>query len=65
MKDFIKNNTKTIFRVLIAIFFVSPVVILSYLALLGFNVSNGQASASIILFFVGGFTLVISKLSEI
>lgn len=65
MKDFIKNNKKTIFRAFIFILFVLPSIIFSYLALLGLNVKNGQASASLILLFVGGVILIISKLSEI
>lgn len=65
MKDFIENNKKTIFRAFIFILFVLPSIILSYLALLGLNVKNSQASASFILLFVGGVILIISKLSEI
>ena len=65
MKDFIKNKRGTIIRTLIFIFFVLPSVILSYLALLGFNVSNSQGSASFILLFVGGIILIISKLTEL
>lgn len=65
MKEFIKNNKKTIIRTLIFIAFVLPAIVLSYLALLGINVSNSQGSASFILLFVGGVILIISKLSEI
>nr|DAV82850.1 MAG TPA: hypothetical protein [Caudoviricetes sp.] len=65
MKEFIKNNKKTIIRTLIFIAFVLPSIVLSYLALLGINVSNSQGSASFILLFVGGVILIISKLSEI
>lgn len=43
MKHFIENNLKFIIRTLIFILFVLPSVILSYLALLGLNVKNGQA----------------------
>lgn len=43
MRNFIKNNSKTIFRAFIFILFVLPSIILSYLALLGLNVKNGQA----------------------
>ena len=43
MRNFIKNNSKTIFRAFIFILFVLPSIILSYLALLGLNVKNSQA----------------------
>lgn len=65
MKEFTKNNKKTIIRTLIFIAFVLPSIVLSYLALLGINVNNSQGSASFILLFVGGVILIISKLSEI
>lgn len=65
MKEFAKNNKKTIIRTLIFIAFVLPSIVLSYLALLGINVSNSQSSASFILLFVGSVILIISKLSEI
>lgn len=65
MKEFIKNNKKTIIRTLIFIAFVLPAIVLSYLVLLGINVSNSQGSASFILLSVGGVILIISKLSEI
>ena len=65
MKHFIENNLKFIIRTLIFILFVLPSVILSYLALFGVHISNGQSSASLILLIVGGLALVISKLAEL
>ena len=65
MKHFIENNIRTIINISIIVVFILPSVIISYLVLFGFNVGDKQASASLSLFIVGFFALVVSKISEI
>ena len=53
MKDFIKNNSKTIINILIFTVFILPIIIILYLMLFGFTPTFYQSLSSFLLAFIG------------